>query len=70
MRETFYYVLVNSILRLSRSSEEFRPCTIPFNETYHAIRHYYSRFRNETNRINRILTYRGSKLRNNDVKSL
>ena len=27
VRETFYYVLTNSILRLSRNSEEFRPCT-------------------------------------------
>jgi hypothetical protein len=31
VKETFYYVLTNSVLRLSRSAEEFRPCTIPFN---------------------------------------
>ncbi len=45
VRETFYYVLINSILRLSRSPEEFRPCTIPFSETYHSIKHYYTRYR-------------------------
>lgn len=71
VRETFYYALTNSILRLSRSSEEFRPCTIPFNETYHAIRHYYKKYLNETNRVfKKFITYRGAKLRNSDVKSL
>lgn len=71
VRETFYYVLTNSILRLSRTAEEFRPCTIPFNETYHAIKHYYKKYRLETkNKKKQIVVYRGAKLRNSDVKAL
>ncbi len=70
MRETFYYALTNSILRLSHTAEEFRPVTIPFNETYHAIKHYYQRYRKEGPSSKRIVTYRGAKLRNNDAASL
>lgn len=70
MRETFYYALTNSILRISRSPEEFRPCTIPFNETYHSILYFYRRHRQESRAVKRMKTYRGSKLRNSDVENL
>lgn len=71
VRETFYYALLNAMLRLSRNSEEFRPCVIPFNETYLAIKHIYKQYLGPTrNKISKFTAYRGAKLRNSDVKSL
>ena len=71
MRETFYYALLNAMLRLSRNSEEFRPCVIPYNETYLAIKHLYKQYLGPTrNKISKFTAYRGAKLRNSDVKSL
>lgn len=71
VRETFYYVLTNSILRLSRNSEEFRPCTIPFHETYHAISHFYQHTRKQDGKaVKKMVVYRGAKLRNSDIRAI
>jgi hypothetical protein len=71
VRETFYYALLNAMLRLSRNAEEFRPCVIPFSETYLAIKHFYKQaLRGHGEKRQRFTAYRGAKLRRNDVKSL
>jgi hypothetical protein len=55
------------MLRLSRNSEEFRPCVIPFNETYLAIKHFYKQRKEKGQNF---IAYRGARLRRSDVKSL
>lgn len=49
VRESFYYQTLNSMLRTVKTSEEFKPCNLPFNETYHSIRLYYHNFLSSTN---------------------
>ena len=46
-KETFYYGLTNSILRVSRCPDSFRPITIPFNENYHAIKNFYLAYKEQ-----------------------
>jgi hypothetical protein len=59
------------MLRLSRNSEEFRPCVIPFNETYLAIKFLYRQHLNANRgKSIKFTAYRGARLRNSDVKSL
>jgi hypothetical protein len=66
VKENFYYSTVNCLLRLARSSEEFRPCTVPFNETYQAIKHFHSLSSNRKG----FRAYRGAKLKGAEVNAL
>jgi hypothetical protein len=52
---------------MARSSEEFHPCALPFNETYHAIRYFYNLSRHEKKSFK---AYRGCKLKLSEVNSL
>ena len=70
VRETFYYGLTNSILRVSNSSESFRPVAIPFNENYHAIKTFYLEYKKQVTRPKKLVCYRGSTLRKSDVERL
>lgn len=71
VRESFYYQILNSMLRTLKSTEEFKPCILPFNENYHAIKLYYQEYLKEHNRkIPAMELYRGAKLKLRDFNSL
>ena len=42
--ETFYYRNLNLMLRGVKAPEEFRICSLPFSENYHAIKHFYKEY--------------------------
>ena len=63
VRESFYYQILNSMLRTMKTTDEFRPCILPFNETYQAIKCFYSR---KKSKIAKQTLYRGAKLRKKD----
>lgn len=71
VRESFYYQVVNSMLRTLKTTEEFKPCILPFNETYHSIKYFYHESVKEYNgKIPKMELYRGAKLKMRDFKSL
>ena len=71
MRESFYYKLTNSRLRVCRKVQHFSPLTIPFNENYHAIKHYYNlMLENNNDTIPQYQLYRGAPLKKGDLKLL
>jgi hypothetical protein len=71
VRESFYYQTLNSMLRTVKTSEEFKPCNLPFHETYHSIRLYYHNFLKESNEeVPEMTLYRGCKLSKKDVNQL
>ena len=71
VRESFYYQVLNSMLRTLKTTEEFKTCILPFNETYHSIKHFYQTFVKECSRkIPAMVLYRGAKLKLRDFKSL
>lgn len=71
VRESFYYHILNSMLRTMKTTEEFKPCVFPFYENYHAIKMIYMNELVENNRrIPAQTLYRGAKLRLRDFMSL
>lgn len=71
VRESFYYQVLNSMLRTLKTTEEFKTCVLPFNETYHSVKYFYQQFVKECNRKLPAMTlYRGAKLKLRDFKSL
>jgi len=59
------------MLRTLKSTEEFKPCILPFNETYHAVKIFYEDYVKQNNRkIPAMELYRGAKLKSRDFKSL
>ena len=64
VRESFYYQIVNSLLRTMKTTDEFRPCVLPFNETYHSIKTFYKL---KKGIVPKQTLYRGAKLRKRDL---
>lgn len=59
------------MLRTLKTTEEFKPCILPFNETYHSIKYFYHESVKEYNgKIPKMELYRGAKLKMRDFKSL
>ena len=71
VRESFYYMVVNSMLRTLKTTEEFKPCVLPFNETYHSIKHFYNDYLTQHQRkLPPMTLYRGAKLKKRDYQGL
>ena len=71
VRESFYYQILNSMLRTMKTPEEFRPCILPFNETYHSVKMYYlHNLLKNKRKIPAQTVYRGAKLRKRDFNNL
>ena len=59
------------MLRTLKTTEEFKPCVLPFNETYNSIKIYYSEKREKLNRrIPAMTLYRGARMRKIDFQAL
>jgi hypothetical protein len=59
------------MLRTLKTTEEFKPCILPFNENYSSVKIYYERFLKENNyRIPPMTLYRGAKLKQRDFANL
>ena len=56
------------MLRTMKTTDEFRPCILPFNETYHAIKCFYKQ--NNKGKIKKQTLYRGAKIRKKDLEGL
>ena len=71
VRESFYYQVVNSMLRTLKTTEEFKPCILPFNENYHSVKYFYQEYVKECGRkIPAMELYRGARLKKRDFTSL
>jgi hypothetical protein len=71
VRESFYYQVLNSMLRTLKTTEEFKPCQLPFNETYHSIRLYYQHYlQHHSRKLPAMTLYRGARLKKRDFRSL
>ena len=69
--ESFYYKILNSMLRTLKNPKEFHPCTLPFNETYNAIKLFYrERLIKNKRKIKPMTLYRGSKLSRSDLNKI
>lgn len=66
VQESFYYKLTNNMLRICRTVEEFKPLTIPFNENYHAIKHFYQQSMTQNKLGLPVTLYRGATLKQMD----
>lgn len=59
------------MLRTTKTTEEFRPCILPFNETYHSIKLFYNtELEKKKRKIEAQTLYRGAILREKDFKKL
>ena len=58
------------MLRTMKTTEEFKPCVLPFNETYHAIKFFYHRDLHPHRKLPEMTLYRGTRLRARDFNSL
>ena len=71
VRESFYYQVLNSMLRTMKTTEEFKPCILPFCENYHSVKMFYMNDLVENGRVIPPQTlYRGAKLRLRDFLAL
>ena len=69
--ESFYYKILNSLLRIMRTAEEFKPCILPFSETYQAITSFYKKDLHSWDRwIPAQILYRGATLKKRDFEIL
>ena len=48
-----------------KTTDEFKPCILTFNETYHAIKCFYQN--NNKGKIKKQTLYRGAKIRKKDL---
>ena len=54
-----------------KTTQEFKPCILPFNETYHSIKMFYTQDLVDNKRkIFQQTLYRGARLRKRDFNSL
>jgi hypothetical protein len=59
------------MLRTLKTTEEFKPCILPFHETFHSVKLFYQDFLKEKQRKLPAMTlYRGAKLKKRDFKQL
>jgi len=59
------------MLRTLKTTEEFKPCILPFNETYQSVKIFYQQFLKDNHRkVPEMTLYRGAKLKKRDFKSL
>lgn len=59
------------MLRTVKTTEEFSPCILPFNETYHSIKQFYNHEMEQNKRkIHKKTVYRGTKMKKKDFRLL
>ena len=59
------------MLRTLKSTEEFKPCILPFNETYHSVKMFYNEFiKQHKRKIPKMKLFRGARLKKRDFNSL
>lgn len=58
------------MLRTMKTTQEFKPCVLPFNETYHSIRFFYQKELLPSRKLQQMTLYRGTRLRLKDFQSL
>ena len=62
-KESFYYNVLNSMLRVCRRISDFEPISLPYAETYRSIKYFYDKFIKKNNyQRPKMTVYRGCRL--------